>query len=295
MNVTMGSYLFLFILIAVYAIATISPLKKGMVKLGNLTIYISIGMIPYFFFLGSSALFMEAIVLLTGQSVFSLGNNLQPLTVDEGIITWFLTMPGSYILWWISWTPFIGAFLAKISEGRTFKQYILGTIFLPLSFMILWFGIFGSYSYFEAFFGGTGGPNGTMNIEYYLTLISDLTGSNPTHRIEGNEIYGAFFELLETLPLAAIVILLLILFVARTATSASVTVAVIVDEREENAEPKKYSILLWALVMGGIAFTLIMADSLNSLRYTATLMGISYAFVLILQVFHILKISWNWR
>ncbi len=268
--------IFIGIIASVYIIGSITPLKKGMAVLGNYTMYIGLALLAFVFLVGPSQFFMKQIINGLGSMPGSVMNHFGSFPYDEMGAKWLESWPIAYILWWISWTPFMGVFLARISQGRTFRQYAFASVVVPAIFMAIWFSVFGGFAF--------------KSLQLGQASIFDKVATT-------GSVNGAFFELMHQFPLFKIVgvvtLGIFITFVATTGISASTSIASIVS-KEGDEKPNKSSILVWAIGMTAIAIGLKLASGdsskvMNTIRDTAVLLGAPYLIVLILQIIVMFK------
>ncbi|WP_042349631.1 BCCT family transporter [Bacillus massiliigorillae] len=256
-----GSFIFLILLIILYSVVAILPLEKGMNIMSNVTIILALGIMLYIALLMSKTLLGDSLSSMFGSVIGSFKNHFS-FTFSESDSEWLIGYPLTYILWWISWTPFVGIFFAKISKGRSFREYITVSIIIPTLFSMLWFSVFGSHAFANS------GVAESIN----------------------NNIYSTFFVVLNQFPfakfLSVITVIMLVLFVCTTATSASICIATITNNGEK---PKPGSTLIWALSMGGIALALVLSGSFDGLKQVATLLGFPYLLVIFLQIVSFVK------
>lgn len=164
--------------------------------------------------------------------------------------------------WWISWAPFVGMFIARISYGRTIRQFILGTLLAPVGASIVWFTVFGgSGLFYERFRSDAIGETGTAN---------------------------ALFVLLEQLPVPAILttlasvlgLLVVTLFFATSSDSGSLVVDMLTNGGDPR--PNRYQRLFWAVLEGLIAIVLLLAGGIGALQTASITTGLPFAVVLLL-------------
>ena len=100
---------------------------------------------------GPTHLFMQNIVEGFGEYVTNvLPHGFRTYTFfDESVGQWFSAWTLNYMLWWLAWAPFVGVFIARISKGRTIREFILGVLLAPTMFSIFWFGIFGGMGFYQ--------------------------------------------------------------------------------------------------------------------------------------------------
>ncbi|PZR55075.1 BCCT family transporter [Xylanimonas oleitrophica] len=219
---------------------------------------------------------LAVVVLLLGPTLFllrewvqSLGYYLQNvlrLTFDttafqgEAGLAWQSSWTIFYWGWWISWAPFVGVFIARISRGRTVREFVLGTLLVPSLVTTLWFGIFGGSGLYRELQqpGSMVGPDG---------VNSDT----------------ALFQLLEGLPLgpvlAVIGIVLIVVFFVTSADSGSLVLAMLSSGGDPN--PRRWLRIFWAVLAGLLAIALLLAGGLAALQTASILIALPFSVVLI--------------
>ncbi|MBF6177734.1 BCCT family transporter [Nocardia otitidiscaviarum] len=167
--------------------------------------------------------------------------------------------------WWISWAPFVGVFIARISRGRTVREFVAGVLLVPTLLTFLWFSVFGGAGLFREMFGGGG-----------------LVGP------EGPDRDSALFSLLHTLPggalTAGIAILVIVLFFVTSADSGALVVNMI--SSGGNPEPPVWSRVFWTCSMGTVAIALLVASgegaqALTTLQTVAVLIALPFSVVML--------------
>ncbi|MFV0533824.1 MAG: BCCT family transporter [Cumulibacter sp.] len=229
-------------------------------------------------------------VLLLGPTIFLLQNfvesigvylgNLLQMSFDvgafergEGAADWFSGWTVFYWGWWISWSPFVGVFIARISRGRTVRQFIAGVLLVPTIVGFLWFSVLGGTGLFNQRFGG----------EDYITLNAD-----------GEEVIvaeQALFDVLGGLPLGQILSVLAIVLVAIFFITSSDSASLVVDMLASGGHPNPpvWSRLLWALLEGALAAALLLAGGLGALQAAALATALPFSVVLILMAWANIK------
>ena len=173
-----------------------------------------------------------------------------------------------YWAWWISWSPFVGTFLARISRGRTVREFCLGVLLVPAGLSTVWFAIFGGMAIKleqsgESIYGG-----GT-NEEQLFNLL---------HSLPGGYIMGIF------------ALLLLATFFITSADSASTVMASMTQSGKTEAKP--WLAAMWGLATAFVGLTLLISggsDALNSLQSVTIVAATPFLFILIALMFAIVK------
>lgn len=259
------SLIILFVLFLVYTLPALLPVKKGMKVLGDVNVIIAISLLIFVFCVGPTRYFMESIVTTLGTTF----TKLIPISFNTYMFEakgWFNDWPLTTFIWWISWTPFMGVFIARISKGRSIKEFVMASILIPTLFLVAWFGVFGGYGLLDDIAG-------TGEIARYIT-------ENP------NDVYLSFIMVLQSLPLFAITgpvfVLLIIVFLATGATSAAISLSMMTSNGVENAPVSRT--LIWSVIMVTISFANVVTGTLSGVKAVAVFMGIPYTFFVIMQV-----------
>src|SRR5690554_6313433 len=143
---------------------------------------LAIILMTFVFIAGPSIHILESFLQNTGSYLNNIVErtfNLQAYTRSDWIGNWTLFIFG----WTISWAPFVGLFIAKISRGRTIRQFVFGVMLVPTAFTFFWFSVFGETALYMILYDG------------YVSLISEVQNNNAV----------ALFKLLEHLPLTSII------------------------------------------------------------------------------------------
>lgn len=265
------------ILIAIIAILTIgfiissvSGVSKGIRYLSNLNISLTLGLVLFVFITGPTLFLLNLIpssVLEYGSEFLSMAG--KSLSWGEETIEFQAGWTAFYWAWWIAWTPFVGMFIARISRGRTLREFALITMAIPSFILILAFTIFG-------------GTAIAMNREN----VDGFDGSSSKEQV--------LFDMFSNLPLYSItpfiLIFVLAVFFVTSADSASVVMGTM--SSRGNPAPNKFIVVFWGLCMMGIAVVMLLAggeSALTGLQNLTILIAIPFALVLILMAIAFIK------
>jgi len=225
-------------------------------------------------------------VLLFGQPLFVLREFVQTIGAYIGnfIEMSFRTLPYQgpegeswlggwttyYWGWWMSWSPFVGVFIARISRGRSVREFVLGVLAVPSLLTFLWFSILGGTALWQEVYGGGG------------LIAADGTVSSST----------ALFQMLEWLPGAAIVtglfLVLIVVFFVTSSDSASLVVTMLASHGDP--EPPVQTRVFWALLEGAIAAVLLYVGALNG-RLTDGLTALQTMAILVAAPFSVIMVA----
>jgi glycine betaine transporter len=199
--------------------------------------------------------------------LFELSFKLFPF---EGLTSWTNDWTLTFFLWWIAFGPCVGVFIARISRGRTLRQFMLGVVLVPTLFSVLWFAAFGGTALQIELFGG--GGLGELVLQNYATAIF------------------AFFEHFPaSIVLNLLALLLVFIFLVTTADSGCFVVAMLTSNGTLNPPLKKK--LLWTSVITVItAATVLSSGGVEAAKAIAIFGAIPFTIILILQIFSFLLV-----
>lgn len=147
----------------------------------------------------------------------------------------------NYMIWWLAWSPFVGIFIARISRGRTIREFLIGVIVAPSLFSMVWFGVFGGVGFFNA-----------------------LRGDSSLIEINNVSLDATTFALLQQFPLSGVTqattIFAAFLFVVTSVVSAGFTLAMIRSAGDENPSPRVRT--AWGIVLAALGLAIIFVNDI---------------------------------
>ncbi|MDX1633828.1 MAG: BCCT family transporter [Marinobacter sp.] len=261
------------IIAGVTAVATISVIRgiEGGVKLlSNANMMLAAALLFFVFFAGSTLAIIESIWTTTSAYVA----NILPLSNPfgrEDDATWFHGWTVFYWAWWISWSPFVGMFIARVSKGRTVREFVTAVLIIPTVITIVWMSTFGGSA-----------------LEQIQNNVGALASEGLT------DVSLAMFQMLANIPLTAITsfigIVLVLVFFVTSSDSGSLVIDSITSGGKIDA-PKAQRVF-WAVTEGAIAAVLLFvggADALSALQAGAVSVGLPFTFVLLVMCYSLLK------
>lgn len=243
---------------SLFLISATSGVEKGINFLANIGAFATIGLFLFFLFLGG------ATVLVISQGIESIGTyiiQVIPMSLQTGVgdEPWMATWTIFYWAWWISWAPFVGMFVARISRGRTIREFTLGVVAAPTGFGFLWFAVV----------GGTG-------IDLQVSGKADLIATTSTPEL-------SLFVGLDAMPLpmvsATLCVILIALFFISGADAAAVVMATMASRGA--LEPPRFVVVVLGLLMGAIACAMLFVGGLVALQQAAVLGSVPFTAVLV--------------
>lgn len=261
---SLNMQLLLIAIVTVLATITVATgLDNGIRRLSEFIILLSFLLMLALLILGPTAFLLQAFVENIGLYLNGfVARTFHTFAYEpsEWVGEWTLFYWG----WWISWSPFVGLFIARISRGRTIRQFLLGVLFAPAGFSFIWFTIFGD-----------------------LAIWLDLreAGGQISQTVSEN-MPIALFTVFEYLPFANVLawgtgLLVALYFV--TASDAGALVIAMITSRNTEDEPALWLRIFWALVCGGVAACLLLAGGLDAVEMAAVIAGFPLAIVLVLM------------
>ncbi len=249
------------VLVSLSVLSAVTGVDKGIKFLSNLNISIVIALLLFVLFLGPT-------VFLIGSFTEGLGNyinNFFNLTFgthvyEENTLPWFYDWTIVYWAWWISWSPFVGLFIAKISKGRTIREFILAVLIIPSVFNFIWMSVFGN----SAIWFDTHIAKGA------LSAISSNADA-------------LMFEFLEYLPLSGVLsVLVLCIIVIFFVTSADSGIFVINNIATNNAaKSPKWQSVFWGVLLAALALLLLNAGGLKSLQSMTLITALPFSVIML--------------
>ncbi|SDL36691.1 choline/carnitine/betaine transport [Modicisalibacter muralis] len=242
-------------------------LDKGIKRLSNLNMVVCFVLMFYVLFTGPTLAILKTITLGIGdylQNFIGMSLHTSPYTGSEWATSWTIF----YWAWVIAWSPFVGTFVARVSRGRTIKEYVFGVLFVPPLLACLWIGIFGG-----------------------AALNMELTGDVGLAAATEQNITGALFQMFELMPftnvLSVVALFLIFIFLVTSADSATYIVAQMTDGGSLN--PPLAKRITWGLLIASICLTLLVAGGLKGLQAAAVLSALPFTFILYGMVYVLIQ------
>lgn len=243
-------------------LSVVAGLDKGVKRLSILNMVLALILMAFVFFAGPSIHILESFLQNTGSYLNNIVErtfNLQAYTRSDWIGNWTLFIFG----WTIAWAPFVGLFIAKISRGRTIRQFVFGVMFVPSIFTFLWFSIFGDTAL-----------NEIMN-EGYVTLIGAV---QEDHAI-------ALFKLYEVLPFTSIASFVTVILIITFFVTSSDSGSLVIDSLASGGASvtPAWQRVFWASAEGVVAAALLLAGGLSALQTMTIASALPFSIIMIIS------------
>ena len=258
------------LIVVITAIATASVamgLNKGVKFLSQLNIWLALGLVLLLLVLGPT-------VFILNTFVETLGRYLQNLVVMSfwtdtiGNTGWAGSWTIFYWGWWMAWAPFVGMFIARISRGRTIREFTLGVLFVPTLVTFFWLSVFGGTAMHLELFGNGG---------IAAAVQEDLT--------------TALYVTLDQLPLAAltagVATLVVVTFFVTSSDSGSLVIDMLTAGGD--IDPPRVQRVFWAVSEGLVAAALLLSGGLKALQTASIATGLLFSMVMLVMIVALLK------
>ena len=242
-------------------------LDKGIKRLSELNLILALILLLFVFFASSSIYLLQTTIQNVGQYVSNLFNmtfNLYAYQPNGWIGGWTIM----YWAWWISWSPFVGMFIARVSEGRTIREFIVGVLLIPTGFTLIWMGFMGNAALFSILH------------EANSSLIGAVQKDSSV----------ALFEFLQSLPWASvtsiIATILVVLFFVTSADSGALVTDYLTAKSDNSPTWQR---LFWTVLMAVLAIVLLLVGGLSALQSATIMSALPFTLIMLCICWGLLK------
>ncbi|HJE51629.1 MAG TPA: BCCT family transporter [Tessaracoccus flavescens] len=250
--------------------SAVSGVARGIKWLSNVNLVLAIGLALFIFIVGPTVFLINIIPGVLIDYFASIpamsARTMSDSEAMQGYLTGWTTF---YWAWWVSWAPFVGIFTAKISQGRTIRQYVLGVLFLPMTIIVVAFTIMGGTSIW-------------LQRQSGIMAADNTAATMPPAE-------DTFFLMLSQLPgsqvVAPIIMVMLAIFFVTTSDSASLVNSQLAQSG--NPQPRRSVTAFFALLMAGIAVVMLLMGgqtALTGLQNLITVTALPFSIILIVMV-----------
>lgn len=248
------------------AIATISVVlgvDKGVKFLSEWNMRIAVLLLLLVVILGPTIFIFQSFVQNTGSYLYSF-LDISSWTESYTGNNWQNAWTVFYWGWWIAWSPFVGMFIARISKGRSIREFILGVLIVPSIITFFWISAFGSSSIQQA-----------------------LLGDNTILNAVDDNVATALFVFLEGFPFSGVLNIIAVILIASFFVTSSDSGSLVVDSLTSGGkiDAPVGQRVFWALAEGGIAAVLLIGGGLQALQTASIVTGLPFAFILLFMCY----------
>ncbi|MDA3648051.1 BCCT family transporter [Saccharopolyspora indica] len=262
--------LIIVVLTVCFIASAVSGVSKGIQWLSNINMVLAAVLAVFVFVVGPTVFILDLLPTSIGVYLRDFGEmaSRSGATGGAAMNDWLSSWTIFYWAWWISWTPFVGMFIARISRGRTIRQFVGGVILVPSVVSLVWFAIFGGSS---------------INVQQRGTDV---------FRSGGEE--AQTFRVLETLPLSTVTTILVMVLVAIFFVSGADAASVVMGTLSQRGsiEPKRWIVVFWGAATGAVAAIMLIVggeDALSGIQNLTFLASAPFAVVMVLLCTALMK------
>lgn len=252
---------------AAFVLSACSGLHKGVKWLSTLNLVLAAVLMLFVFVLGPTVHVLDVIPASVGSYL----HELLPMASRTGAFTdsaWLGAWTIFYWAWWLSWAPFVGTFIARISHGRTIREFLVGVLLVPSGATVVWFCVM----------GGT-------------AIHLDSTGAADLAATVKDGAEASLFALLDALPLGTatswVAMVLVMTYFVTSADSASLVMGSLTSRG--SLHPPTWLVVTWGVLMAAVAAVLLVAGGLQSLQTATILVALPFVLVMLLLCWALVK------
>lgn len=260
----------IWLIVAVSIMASMSVIlgvDKGIKRLSELNLILALILLLFVFFAGPTIYLLQTTLQNVGDylsNLFTMTFNLYAYQPNGWIGGWTIM----YWAWWISWSPFVGMFIARVSKGRSVREFIVGVMLIPTGFTMIWMGFLGNAGLYNILHKGQ---------------QSLLTATQQDSSM-------AFFEFLSAMPFAGVfqvvATVLVILFFVTSADSGALVTDYLTAKTDQSPLWQR---LFWTVLMAILAIVLLLAGGLKALQSATIMSALPFTFIMLLICIGLVK------
>ncbi|MGY1635813.1 BCCT family transporter [Geodermatophilus sp. SYSU D00742] len=250
------------VLTAAFVASAVSGIAKGIQWLANTNMVLALVLAVFVFVVGPTVFILNLLPSTIGSYFSDLAAMAARTEATGGdpMAEWLRGWTVFYWAWWISWTPFVGLFIARISRGRTIRQFVSGVLLVPSVVSLVWFAVFGG--------AGIAAQRGG----------ADVAGQGTSE--------GQLFGVLGTFPLATVMTVLVMVLVAIFFVSGADAASIVMGSLSERGtlSPSRGTVVFWGVVMGAVAAIMLLAggdEALTGLQNLTIIAALPFALVMV--------------
>lgn len=251
--------------VAIATVSAVSGVDKGIKVISQVNVLLAIGLALFVLVTGRTSYLLNALVLNVGDYARLFPDMTMQTFPFEDVGDWMSLWTLFFWAWWVAWAAFVGLFLARISRGRTIRQFVAGTLIIPFCYIVMWIAIFGNAALDEVRSGN----------QDFLEVVSSATGPDQ-----------GLWALLQAYPgftfVAGLAIVVGLLFYVTSADSGALVMANLSSRLPTPLhDGKPWLRIFWATATGALTLAILGAGNIFALQYATVIVGLPFAFVLV--------------
>ena len=258
------------VVMALAVTSAISGVGKGVKLLSEINLCLAIALLVFVLATGPTLHLLAAF----SDNIGTYASNILQLsfktyTYEHEHTEWFTGWTILYWAWWCSWAPFVGLFIARISRGRTIREFIFGVLVIPSLFGVLWFTVFGNTAIWMDAHGAAG-------------VLGSMTGTP-------EKLLFKFLEFLPMPALTGIVSLAVIALFFVTSADSGIYVLNNIASRDKSLSSPRWQAIMWGVLMSVVAVVLMREGGLGNLQTMTLIVALPFAMLMLLMCFSLWK------
>lgn len=242
-----------------FVVSAVSGTERGIKWLANSNAALAVALLVFVFIFGPTIFLLNSLPQAVGDYL----SNFVPMSFRTGAFgggEWLAGWTLFYWAWWMSWAPFVGVFMARISRGRTIREFVVCVLIVPTLVSTIWFVVM----------GGTG-------VRFQMDGVTDMAASLKSG------VENTLFTMLDAMPLSTVtavaVVILIVLFYVAGADSASLVLGM--QSQGGSLHPRTWLIVTWGCMIGLVAIALLLAGGLDAIQTIVIIVGVPFLLVMI--------------
>lgn len=268
-NSLINQIILIIIICSIALISVTLGLDAGIKRLSMLNLVLAFALLMFVLIFGPTFYILDSFVQNIGTYFSSIVQQTFNMYTYEKEASWLSSWTLFYWAWWISWAPFVGMFIARVSRGRTIREFVIGVLFVPVGFTFIWMSVFGNSA---------------------LHLIIEK-GENALASAITNDVSIALFKFLEYFPFSSISAIFVVVLVAIFFITSSDSGSLVVDTIASggNTNNPVWQRVFWASSQGVVAIAMLLAGGFEALQSASIVIALPFVVVLLIACWGIYK------
>ncbi|ANF59196.1 BCCT family transporter [Halotalea alkalilenta] len=252
--------------------SVVAGLDNGIRRLSELNLWMAIALLLFVLVTGATMFMFQTFAQNVGNylsSVVERSFNMYAYDQDATSEGWLSAWTIFYWGWWISWSPFVGMFIARVSRGRTIRQFIMGVLFVPTGFNFIWMTVFGD------------GALHMLMVDGFTDLATAVQTDTSL----------ALFAFLDHLPLSSVTSIVALVLIATFFVTSADSGALVIDmlTTKHGEESPTWQRIFWAVGAGVVAMALLVAGGLSALQAASIAAALPFTMILLVVCYGVLR------
>lgn len=262
------------IVTAIFMLSALSGINKGVKMLSNINVYLALILMAGAFLIGPKIEILNNLINGIGGYIGTFVQNSLSISTYSDTQDWIRSWRVFYWAWWIAWAPFVGLFIARISKGRTIKEFVMGVVGVPTLASLVWFSIFGSM-------GIHLGENKIISQEELQSIVTTPESG----------IFTVFKYYPMGIVLSVVALFLLMIFFVTSADSGTFVLAMLSSNGDLN--PPQGKKIVWGIVQSSLAIGLLINGGLKPLQTISIVAAFPFSFIMIASCVSLIHALWK--